>query len=84
MDVLAAMQGTNPDGHGKGLSTYPDSPDREQQDAHAACLKLEADGKITRHIDLEHATQGTRYVLWMPVDPNAVAAPVAPHEHEGP
>lgn len=67
MDVLAAMRG-NTDGHGKGLTTYPDSPDAEQREAHAACLTLEADGQVMRHLDLEDASDGSRHVIWMPVD----------------
>lgn len=72
MDVLAAMQG-NADGHGKGLTTYPDGDD-EQRAAHAACLALEAEGKVTRHVDMETADEGVladkntvRHVIWMPI-----------------
>jgi hypothetical protein len=72
-DVLAAMQG-NEYGHGKGLTTYPGG-DREQRAAHAACLELERDGKITRHHDNDGSTHpsGVPFVIWLPVE-----APQAP------
>jgi hypothetical protein len=70
MDVWTVMQGQE-GGIGKGLSTYPDSDDREQRDAHEECLELEKQGKVRRHIDMEHATSGTRYVMWLPVEEEA-------------
>lgn len=68
-DALTLMKG-NADGHGKGLTTYPGSDDPEfGQARHEECLALEKDGKIRRYVDLEAATEGTRHVIWMPVDP---------------
>lgn len=74
MDVRAAMQGNG--GLGRGLTTYPDSPDEEQITAHADCLALERAGTVTRHLDMEHAAEGARFVIWMPVDPNDVGSSV--------
>jgi len=82
MDVLDAMKG-NADGHGKGLTTYLASTDREQMDAHAECLKLEQEGKVTRYIDRSNDAT-TPHIIWYPVDPKDVVAPKPgdePDEH---
>ena len=56
MDAPAAM-----------LTTYPEGTE-EQVEQHRELLKLEKDGKVTRHLDMEKNDQGAKYVIWLPVD----------------
>jgi len=55
------------------LTTYPEGTEAQVEE-HRELLKLEKAGKVTRHLDMEKNDQGSKYVIWDPVEGDAVSA----------
>ena len=68
MDAWTLIKG-QPDGTGKGLTTYPANTEPEKQAEHAACLELEKEGKAYRYNDNDGVNHpsGVPFIIWMPV-----------------
>jgi hypothetical protein len=62
-DLLAFIRGEGKwSFFGRGITTYPSETDDRHQRLHAACLRLEAEGKIRRKLEDE------RHVMWVGAD----------------
>lgn len=78
-DAYAVMQGTG--GLGQGLTTYPDDPDPDVKYTHDCVVALSDSGGCVLHGQGmtyqagAEATQGQRFMIWMPLPGATPPAP---------